>query len=188
MKIISFLNSKGGAGKTTTVINVARGLQLKGFSVGVLDTDLHQQSVAQWRQDADADFFSVDVADPKSVQTIVNGLNFDYLLIDGAGSLGEEIVGIAKISNLVVIPVKPSPFDYWPAARLFDSLKPLNTPIAYLLTQARKHTTMTNEMIQTLIDEGSSFDSSRRRHTRYEHDKVAAAEIDAVINEILEVI
>lgn len=199
MKIISFLNSKGGAGKTTAVINVARGLQLRGASVGVIDTDLHQQSVAQWRQDADDSFFPVDVVDAKRVPELVKNFDVDYLLIDGAGYLDEEIVGVAKLSNLIVIPVKPSPFDYWPAARLFESLTPLNVVTAYLLTQARKHTMMTNEMVQTLVDDGSSFDSIiynrtayqfsiMKGETVYEHDKTASVEVDAVIDEILKVI
>lgn len=39
MKTIAFLNMKGGVGKTTTSINVATGLTMKGFKVLLVDFD-----------------------------------------------------------------------------------------------------------------------------------------------------
>ena len=39
MKIISFLNFKGGVGKTTSTHSIAAGLQMKGKKVLVIDMD-----------------------------------------------------------------------------------------------------------------------------------------------------
>ncbi|MBO2880101.1 ParA family protein, partial [Providencia rettgeri] len=47
MKVISFLNPKGGSGKTTTVINVATAMQKAGYLLAVVDTD-PQMSLSNW--------------------------------------------------------------------------------------------------------------------------------------------
>jgi len=46
-KIISFLNGKGGVGKTTTSINIATCLARQGHKVVMVDTD-PQGSISNW--------------------------------------------------------------------------------------------------------------------------------------------
>ncbi len=41
------LSGKGGVGKSTVAVNLAVGLALKGFNVGLLDSDLHGPSIAK---------------------------------------------------------------------------------------------------------------------------------------------
>ena len=48
MKVIAVLNQKGGSGKTTIATHLARGLQLQGHSVLLVDSD-QQGSARDWR-------------------------------------------------------------------------------------------------------------------------------------------
>ncbi|HGW2004288.1 TPA: AAA family ATPase, partial [Klebsiella pneumoniae] len=54
MKVISFLNPKGGSGKTTGTINVSTCIA-KNNRVAVVDTD-PQQSLANWNKAEKANF------------------------------------------------------------------------------------------------------------------------------------
>jgi len=44
---ILVMSGKGGVGKTTVAVNIARALAAKGFRVGILDTDIHGPNVAK---------------------------------------------------------------------------------------------------------------------------------------------
>ena len=44
---ILVISGKGGVGKTTVAVNLAYGLALKGYQVGILDIDLHGPNVAK---------------------------------------------------------------------------------------------------------------------------------------------
>ena len=52
MAVITFANTKGGAGKTTAVLLLASELARRGLRVCVIDTD-PQRWLSKWRDNAD---------------------------------------------------------------------------------------------------------------------------------------
>jgi len=124
MSIISVLNPKGGSGKTTISTNLARSLHERGHSVLLVDSD-PQGSARDWHaanEDNPIELVALDR--PNNVKTLTSmAANYDYVVIDGAAKLEDMIAACIKVSNLVLIPVQPSPYDIWAASDLVEFIK-----------------------------------------------------------------
>jgi chromosome partitioning protein len=113
--IIGILNQKGGVGKTTLSVNLAHAFGRGGANVLLVDAD-PQASALAWsaaRQEEPL-FPVVGMAKPtlhKDLPKVARG--FDHVVIDGAPRANE--LGRATIiaSDLVLVPVQPSPYDVW---------------------------------------------------------------------------
>lgn len=85
MKVIAVLSQKGGSGKSTISINIARCLQLKGYNVALIDTD-PQASAREWNALADDEVFPVYGCDKGFSDKEIKQLEkvADFVVIDGA--------------------------------------------------------------------------------------------------------
>lgn len=122
--IVGILNQKGGAGKTTISVNLARGLQKEGHKVLVIDSD-PQGSARDWHAAGDGELISVIGIDRPTLDKDIKVVssNYDWVLIDGAPQLAEMAVAAIKCSDIVLIPVQPSPYDVWATADLVEVVK-----------------------------------------------------------------
>ncbi|WP_170839196.1 ParA family protein, partial [Escherichia coli] len=102
MKVISFLNPKGGSGKTTAVINIATALSRSGYNIAVVDTD-PQMSLTNWSKAGKAAFDVFTAASEKDVYGIRKDLaDYDFAIVDGAGSLSVITSAAVMVSDLVI--------------------------------------------------------------------------------------
>lgn len=123
MKIIAFLNPKGGSGKTTATINVSTCLANSGKSVAVVDTD-PQMSLTNWNKAGKATFDVFTAASEKDVYQVRKDLSeYDFVIIDGAGSLSVITSAAVMVSDLIIIPVTPSPLDFSAAGSVVTVLE-----------------------------------------------------------------
>jgi chromosome partitioning protein len=115
--IISLANQKGGVGKTTMAVNLAGALALDSHRPGrliLVDTD-PQGSVLQWHAIADRVPFDVrhlpGHLTAKALKALTKGYN--DVIIDTPPALGEIVASVIRLSDIVIVPVGPSPLDIW---------------------------------------------------------------------------
>lgn len=125
MKVISVLNQKGGVGKTTLSINLASALKAAGHCVLLVDAD-PQGSSMDWAAAREAEplFSVVSCAKPTIHKTVADiGSGKDFVIIDGAPRVTDLARSCIMASDLVLIPVQPSPYDIWASQEIVDLIK-----------------------------------------------------------------
>lgn len=123
-KVISILNQKGGVGKTTIAVHLATALARKKFRVMLLDAD-PQGSALDWSAARkDAPLFPVAGLPKSSIHKELPALaaHYDFVVIDGPPRVYDVARSAIMASDLVIIPVQPSPYDVWAAKEIIDLL------------------------------------------------------------------
>ena len=116
--IVGVLNQKGGVGKTTIAVNLASCYSQAGRRVLLVDAD-PQASALAWSsaREAEPAFIVVGMAKPTLHREIpALAKDYDVVVIDGAPRVNELARAAILASDMVLIPVQPSPYDVWAAA------------------------------------------------------------------------
>ena len=112
--IISFLNQKGGVGKTTLSVNVAACLARQGHRVLLIDAD-KQGSATTWaslRQDAP--FQVVSMARSNMARDAMKlAADYTHTVIDGPPHAEEVARSCIVASDFVALPIEPSGLSTW---------------------------------------------------------------------------
>ena len=140
--IISFVNQKGGVGKTTAAINLAASLKRRNNRLLFIDAD-PQGSAMQWHAvENNKAFEIVHHLEPVNKNDIKQlSRNYDYLLIDAPPAIGDITKSILSITEIAIIPVNPSALDIWSCKgtlELIEEIRPENPDIEVQLLINRK--------------------------------------------------
>lgn len=143
--IFGILNQKGGVGKTTLAVNLAACLARGGARVLLIDAD-PQGSALDWAAArVDAPLFSV-VGFPRPTihrEIAEIGKGYDHVVIDGPPRVTDLARSAIMASDIVVIPVQPSPYDIWAAdeiVKLIDEARVFKENIKSAFVVNRKIT------------------------------------------------
>ena len=135
MAVITFANTKGGAGKTTAVLIVATELQRMGYSVAVLDAD-PQHWISKWFEQLGA-----NAPANLTVSSYVTSANLerhirqwqhavDFVLLDLPGARSPLLAQALGYSQYVIIPIQGSAMDAQGGANVIELLQYLDEKAA----------------------------------------------------------
>jgi len=122
MPVLSFLNQKGGVGKTTLATNVATALAQLGNKVFFIDAD-PQGSALDWSAARECDPLFPVVGLPKETlhrEIAALSAPYGWTIIDGPPRVHTVAKSAIVASDMVLIPVQPSPYDVWAAKDVVD--------------------------------------------------------------------
>ncbi len=205
--IISFLNQKGGVGKTTLAVHLATALSRQGGRVLMVDAD-PQGSGLDWSASRTGDALFPVIGLPKpTIHRELPTLAADYthVVIDGPPRVYDVARSAIMASDLVLIPVQPSPYDVWAAKEIVDLLSEAtafkeNLKRAFVINRKIVNTAIGRDVTEALAEyelpvlkaeicQRVSFaESAARGQTVLESDpeSLASKEINALVREVLE--
>lgn len=107
--------NKGGAGKTTTAVNVAIALALKGRDVCLVDAD-PQRSTSRWyalREEAhlEPNITLLERRDNISQSLLSLAEKYDEVIVDVAGRNSRELITGAAVADFIIAPHQCSQLD-----------------------------------------------------------------------------
>ena len=117
MKVVAIIGQKGGSGKSTVALHLASCAEKAGISTAILDTD-PQGSAHRWFERREAETPQVqreiDADALPKLAKIAASNGIDLLLIDTPGKAETTALAACELSDLVLIPVRPTQFDLDP--------------------------------------------------------------------------
>jgi chromosome partitioning protein len=201
-KVITIAQQKGGAGKTTLAAHIAIALNQKQNRVSMVDID-PQSSLKHWfnirAQRFGDDYTGIHftaTAGWKINTEILNLRNkFDYIIIDSPPHTETDAKAAIRAADLLIIPIQPSPTDFWATKATIDLAKKEKIPYMVVLNRVTPNSKLAEGIRKQLDNVSSKFLSNRvafascmlegKCVTETQPKGPAAAEIKALVNEIL---
>ena len=157
MRVVTFACQKGAAGKTTLVGHVGVQAEFAGAGpVVLLDTD-QQGALAEW-------WNSREPERPAFAHTIIEqiaddiaqlrDLGFGLCVIDSPSAISPAVERVVAISDLVVIPCRPSPHDLRAATKTIELVENLRKPLVFVLNGATPGDKLTEDAAAILAEAG----------------------------------
>jgi len=142
MKTVSIVNQKGGVGKTTIAVNLSYGIASRGYKTLLIDAD-RQGSVKEWQGISGEKAFDVIHYDRDTLYRDIEELTrgYKYAVIDSPPGVESVTKSILTVSDLVIIPVRPSILDLWSSrgiVELVNQAKSVNRKLKAKLLVSQK--------------------------------------------------
>lgn len=157
MPTIAVVNQKGGAGKSTIAVHLARWLHRQKKPILVVDAD-GQKTSSIWLESLDSEIPFLVLQDPDELLDQLPKLSeqHEWLLVDGPATLSETTRALLLWADLALIPCQPAGVDLASASdtvRLVRQAKAIRGGLpkaALFLNKAIKGTKLKDEAFAVL--------------------------------------
>ena len=211
--LITVTNQKGGVGKTMLTVHAAVRAAERGANVFVLDAD-NQALCREWLAEAAPELMCLASPDAGRLREVLTELrrHVDVTFADAPPGLGEGTLTLLGLSDLVIVPLRPSYADLRATVQTLEAIKRLSAereagggaavPVWVVMNMYQSgdnHTKMVEKTLRTLgarvaagrIGMRTAFRNSNRdgfvvwNAEGRALDKKAVAEMLGVLDEVL---
>lgn len=125
--LITVTNQKGGVGKTMLTVHAAVRAAERGANVLVLDAD-NQALCAEWMKEAAPEMLCLASPDPDTLRDVVGKVagHVDVTIADAPPGLGDGTLTLLTLSDLVIVPLRPSYADLRATVQTIEAIKALS--------------------------------------------------------------
>lgn len=162
--IIAFVSQKGGVGKSTLAVSVAWELQSRGERVLVVDSDPQGTvrvtgEVATERGVPAPSIVALGRDMYRADQLPLLAQNFDHVVIDTPGRLGDVQRSALMVADLAIIPVGQSAADAWGITDTIELVRQARTlrpemRVALVITRKLPRTALGRNARESLVASG----------------------------------
>ena len=156
MDIYAFVAQKGGVGKTTLAGHLAVEAAQAG-SIVLVDTD-PQGSLGHWWEARAEDQLHFAEAEPLQLSSLLKKwqyLGVKAVFIDTPPAISQTIQEVVQISDLVVIPTKPSPHDLRAVVGTVELVEKYDKPMVFVINAAVMRARLTGQAAVALSQYGT---------------------------------
>lgn len=158
MRVLALASQKGGSGKTTLSGHIAVQMERSGAGPVVLIDIDPQGSLADWWNEREA-------GTPAFATTTVNRLatdletlrqqGFKLAVIDTPPAITMAIQSVIAVSDLVIVPTRPSPHDLRAVGATVDICERASKPLIFVVNAGTPKAKITSEAAVALSQHGT---------------------------------
>ncbi len=158
MLTIALVARKGGVGKTTLAAHIAVQAELSGAGpVALIDAD-PQASLADWWNDREAEtpvFVQTTLLRLRNDIERMRDFGIEILIIDTPPAITTTISEVTALSDVALVPTRPSPHDLRSVARTAELVEAQAKPVIFIVNGASPWAHITNEAVMALSQHGT---------------------------------
>ncbi|SDG31679.1 ParA family partition ATPase [Thalassobaculum litoreum] len=211
-RILTVAQQKGGAGKTTLAAHLAVAIAETGKTVAVVDIDPQASLSSWWEMRAELGLPAPSNGRGKgglSVHRITGwrtaneveklARDHDVVVVDSPPHAETEAKIAVRVADLVLVPLQPSPMDFWATQATLDLAKAEKTDALLVLNRVPPRASLTEAMTVKIGEMGAKVAKAQignrvalaasllegKGVTEYQKRGTAAAEIKALAAEVM---